>query len=139
MCRRRAPGMNGNSSSPNGLEPTASDVTVVTAGAQAAPERADTTPMDGLLAAAREVLGMEFAYLSEVRDDALVLREVDGDAAAYGGVSAGFSLPAEMSWCHQMVAGDAPQLVTDADALAQAAAHPFVRATGIRAYAGVPV
>src|SRR5215218_2336682 len=132
MCRRRAPGMNGSSSSP-------SDVTVVTAGAQAAPERADSTPMDGLLAAAREVLGMEFAYLSEVRDDALVLREVDGDAAAYGGVTAGFSLPAEMSWCHQMVAGDAPQLVTDADALAQATAHPFVRATGIRAYAGVPV
>jgi len=111
----------------------------VTGGAQLGADRADTTPVDGLLAAAREVLGMEFAYLSEIRDDALVLREVDGDTAAYGGVGAGFSLPAEMSWCHQMVAGRAPQLVTDAAAAPEASAHPFVRATGIRAYAGVPV
>jgi diguanylate cyclase (GGDEF)-like protein/putative nucleotidyltransferase with HDIG domain len=95
--------------------------------------------MDGLLAAAREVLGMEFAYLSEVREDALILREVDGDTDAYGGVGPGFSLPAEMSWCHQMVAGSAPQLVTDAADEPQARAHPFVQATGIRSYAGVPV
>ena len=59
-------------------------------------------------------LGMELAYLAEVRDDELVLREVDGDAAAYGGVAPGFRLPREHSWCHAMVAGDAPQLVTDA-------------------------
>jgi diguanylate cyclase (GGDEF)-like protein/putative nucleotidyltransferase with HDIG domain len=97
---------------------------------------ADTAPMEGLLAAAREVLGMELAYLAELRDSELVLREVDGDTAAYGGVVAGFTLPRELSWCHAMVAGEAPQLVTDADAIAP---HPFVQATGIRAYAGVPV
>jgi diguanylate cyclase (GGDEF)-like protein len=95
--------------------------------------------MDGLLAAAREVLGMEVAYLAEVRDTELVLRGVDGDTTAYGGVSAGFTLPRAYSWCHEMVAGDAPQLVTDAAALPQATEHPFVAATGIRAYAGVPV
>src|SRR5215211_1671567 len=94
--------------------------------------------MDGLLAAAREVLGMEFAYLAEVQESALVLRDVDGDAAAYD-VAPGFALPAEYSWCHEMVAGSAPQLVPDAAELPQAAEHPFVAATGIRAYAGVPV
>ena len=97
--------------------------------------RADTTPMEGLLTAAREVLGMEFAYLAEVRDSELVLRAVDGDAAGYG-VVAGFSLPAQQSWCHEMVAGTAPRLVPDAAADPLAAAHPFVAATGIRAYAG---
>ena len=112
---------------------------MLTTGLHAGADRVDTTSMDGLLAAAREVLGMEFAYLSEVRDDALVLREVDGDATQYGGVGPGFSLPAEMSWCHQMVAGSVPQLVTDAAAAPEAVAHPFVQATGIRAYAGVPV
>ena len=106
---------------------------MVTTGAQAAADRADATPMEGLLAAAREVLGMEFAYLSEVREDALILREVDGDTDAYGGAGPGFSLPAEMSWCHQMVAGSAPQLVTDAAELPQATTHPFIQATGIRA------
>ena len=92
--------------------------------------------MDGLLAAAREILGMELAYLSELHESELVLREVDGDTAAYGGVAPGFRLPKELSWCHAMVVGDASQLVTDADAIPP---HPFVQATGIRAYAGVPV
>jgi diguanylate cyclase (GGDEF)-like protein len=94
--------------------------------------------MDGLLTAAREVLGMELAYLAEVHESELVLREVDGDTGSYG-VVPGFSLPATHSWCHAMVAGAAPQLVPDAAALPQAAEHPFVAATGIRAYAGVPV
>jgi diguanylate cyclase (GGDEF)-like protein len=94
--------------------------------------------MDRLLCDAREVLGMELAYLAEVHESELVLREVDGDTAAYG-VEPGFTIPAAHSWCHAMVAGVAPQLVPDALALPQAAAHPFVAATGIRAYAGVPV
>src|SRR5688572_13976855 len=98
--------------------------------------KADTTSMDGLLAAAREILGMELAYLSELHETELVLREVDGDTAAYGGIAPGFTLPKELSWCHAMVAGDAAQLVPDADAIPP---HPFVQATGIRAYAGVPV
>ena len=102
-------------------------------------ERADTTPVDGLLAAAREVLGMELAYLAELEDAQLVLREIDGDTTTYGGVAPGFTLPREYSWCHAMVAGDAAQLVKDAADSAEAADHPFVKATGIRAYAGVPV
>src|SRR5918999_5683254 len=100
---------------------------------------ADTTSMEGLLAAAREVLGMELAYLAEVSESELVLRDVDGDTREYGGVRPGFALPREYSWCHAMVAGDAPQLVPDATSSPQAREHPFVVATGIRAYAGVPV
>ena len=92
--------------------------------------------MDGLLAAAREILGMELAYLSELRETELVLRDIDGDATAFGGVAAGFTLPRELSWCHAMVAGTRPQLVPDS---ADAPPHPFVETTGIRAYAGVPV
>ena len=82
---------------------------------------------------------MELAYLAELTESELVLREVDGDVAAYGGVGPGFTLPRDYSWCHAMVAGDAPQLVPDAEVLPQAAGHPFIAATGIRAYAGVPV
>jgi diguanylate cyclase (GGDEF)-like protein len=95
--------------------------------------------MDGLLAAAREVLGMDLAYLAEVSETELVLRDIDGDTREYGGVRPGFALPREYSWCHSMVAGEAPQLVPDAAASPQAREHPFVVATGIRAYAGVPV
>ena len=82
---------------------------------------------------------MELAYLAEVEDTQLVLREIDGDTTRFGGVAPGFALPIEYSWCHAMVAGDAAQLVPDAAASPQAAEHPFVKATGIRAYAGVPV
>jgi hypothetical protein len=84
------------------------------------------------------VLGMELAYFAEVQESALVLREVDGDVEGYG-VARGFTLPAEYSWCHAMVTGAAPRLVRDAAALPQAAAHPFIATTGIRAYAGVSV
>src|SRR5215218_4899902 len=110
-----------------------------TVGVEGRAAGADTTPMEGLLAAAREVLGMELAYLAELRETELVLREVDGDTTAYGGVRPGFTLAREYSWCHEMAAGEAPQLVPDADGLPQAAGHPFVKVTGIRAYAGVPV
>src|SRR5262245_64963867 len=82
---------------------------------------------------------MELAYLAEVTESELVLREVDGDVAAFGGVRPGLARPAEYSWCHAMVAGKVPQLVPDAEQIAGASAHPFVAATGIRAYAGVPV
>jgi diguanylate cyclase (GGDEF)-like protein/putative nucleotidyltransferase with HDIG domain len=106
--------------------------------AQVRAQAADTTSMEGLLAAAREVLGMELAYLAEVRESELVLRAVQGDLPGHD-VAPGLRLPAEHSWCHAMVAGSAPQLVPDAAALPQAAAHPFVALTGIRAYAGAPV
>src|SRR5215210_7591758 len=88
---------------------------------------ADPTAMEGLLAAAREVLGMELAYLAEVRESTLVLREVAGDRA-------GFSLPSGHSWCHAMVSGSLPQLVADSRTTPEARDHPFIAATGIRAY-----
>ena len=95
--------------------------------------------IEGLLAAARDVLGMELAYLAEIRETELVLREVDGDTLAYGEVAAGTALPRATPGVNQWWTGEAPQLVRDAESLPQAAAHPFVAATGIRAYAGVPV
>src|SRR5215208_2781609 len=102
----------------------------MTAALQGPHRPADTTSMDGLLAAAREILGMELAYLSELRESERVLREIDGDTAAYGGIEPGFRLPKELSWCHAMVAGTRPQLVPDAT---DAPPHPFVETTGIRA------
>ena len=95
--------------------------------------------MDGLLAAARELLGMELAYLSELRDDALVLHHVDGDVESFGGVAGGVKVPRRLSWCHAVIDGEAPSIVRDAVADPQAAVHPFVHASGIRSYAGVPV
>jgi response regulator RpfG family c-di-GMP phosphodiesterase len=82
---------------------------------------------------------MELAYLAELRDDALVLHDVDGAAAAYAGVGAGARVPREYSWCHAMVAEEAPRLVPDTAAVPGADAHPFVRSVGIRAYVGAPV
>ena len=88
---------------------------------------ADAAPMDGLLAAAREALGMELAYLAELDDRALILRGVDGDRAAFGGVAPGFTLPRDHSWCHAMVAGEVPRLVTDAQASAGGRRAPVRR------------
>ena len=97
--------------------------------------------MDTLLAAARELLGMELAYLSELRDDALVLQDVDGDADAFGGVAGGAKVPRALSWCHAVVDGEAPRLVRDAADDPQAAVHPFVardRHPRVRGRPGAP-
>ena len=83
---------------------------------------------------------MELAYLAEVRETELVLREVDGDTAAYGGVAPGLRLPRELSCCHAMTAGEAPQLVPRRRGRCRR--PPRTRSSprpGIRAYAGVPV
>src|SRR5918999_4259111 len=131
MCRRRP--------RPSARTQRHREVSVTTSALDRSARAADTAPMEGLLAAAREVLGMELAYLAELSETELVLREIDGDTREYGGVRPGFALPREYSWCHAMVGGEAPQLVPDAAASPQAREHPFVVATGIRAYAGVPV
>ena len=70
--------------------PSNPEVRLTTPEPQDPARAADTTSMDGLLTAAREVLGMELAYLAEVHESELVLREVDGDTGAYG-VVPGFS------------------------------------------------
>lgn len=61
----------------------------------------------------RRHLGMEVAFVSELRAGERIFRYVDTDLAA-SPVQVGEADPAEASFCHSVVAGDIPELLRDA-------------------------
>ena len=70
---------------------------------------------------------MELAYLAELRDDALVLRERRRRHARHSAASRPASrCPREHSWCHAMVAGERAAAGHRRRRAPAAAAHPFV-------------
>ena len=89
------------------------------------------------LAAARELLGMRLAYLTEAGEDAFRFHALDGDAAPFGGPSAGVHVPRANTLCDRMLRGRIVGPVPDvsrAPAAQGAAGSP-----GVAAYVGVPV
>ena len=97
-----------------------------------------------LLAAAREVLGVDVAFLSRLQDGEQTFTHVDGAPAAVEAGSAlavpeGTTIDAADGYCGLLVAGKLPSAVPDV------AGHPVLggmgvtAALGIGAYCGVPV
>jgi GAF domain-containing protein len=88
------------------------------------------------LAAARERLGMDAAYITTIGPDAQTVERVVDNTNAFGQFE-GMTVPVEESYCIRMLRGEMPNIVPDTRA------EPAVRdlaATGlIGAYAGVPV
>jgi diguanylate cyclase (GGDEF)-like protein len=88
------------------------------------------------LAAARELLGMQLAYLAEVTDDELRFHALDGDAAPFGAPAAGTVLPRGGTLCDRMLRSRIGNVIPDVATTpeADAAGSP-----GVGAYVGVPV
>ena len=90
------------------------------------------------LAAAREVLGMDIAYLSEFEAGMQRVRDTEGPVEQFG-LDEGTEVPLQETYCQRMVEGAIPHAIPDARA------HPVVgelEATadaGIGSYIGVPV
>ena len=70
----------------------------------------------------REQLGMDVVFVSEFLEGERVFRFVDGESEI--GVQVGDSAPLEQSYCQRIVEGRAPQLMTNASALAEALQLP---------------
>lgn len=106
-----------------------------------APERAPqgATASTQILRTARRMLGMDVAFLSELRDDRLVLRDLDGDAEPHGYAVDGGGA-AEGSYCARVLDGR-----LDSGVVADARSHPVTRdldstrAERIGAYIGAPI
>ena len=88
------------------------------------------------LAAARELLGMQLAYVVEVQDDEFRFRALDGDAAAFGGLAAGTRIPRRDTLCDRMLSGALGNVVPD---VATAPGAQGTTSPGVGAYVGVPV
>src|SRR5215207_7407173 len=79
------------------------------------------------LSAARELLGMQLAYVAESQEDEFRFRAVDGDAAAFGGPAAGVRIARRDTLCDLMLSGRLgnviPDVAADPAALAATGSH----------------
>jgi HD-GYP domain-containing protein (c-di-GMP phosphodiesterase class II) len=94
--------------------------------------------IDRTLDTAREMLGMDVAYLADLRDGVQLYRRVTGDGESFG-IRSGESVPLEGTYCEALTAGRLDNIVNDAGT------HPVVKdlaiteRSGIGAYVGMPV
>ena len=88
------------------------------------------------LGAARELLGMQLAYVVEAQDDEFRFHAVDGDAASFGGLAAGTRIPRRDTLCDRMLQGTLANVVPD---VATAPGAQGTTSPGVGSYVGVPV
>ena len=99
-------------------------------------ERADAA-IERSLAAARELLGMQLAYIAEANEDEFRFLALDGDAARFGGPSPGTTVPRTDTLCDRMLRGRIGNVVSDV--ASTPGADDATRSVGVGAYVGVPV
>jgi hypothetical protein len=80
--------------------------------AEIASERAPDT-LKRALAAAKEELGMDVAFVSEFTEERMVFRELVGDGESFGW-RVSDSLPLHNTYCRLLMAGHLPNLIPDA-------------------------
>lgn len=95
------------------------------------------TQIQGILRAVREHLNMEVGFISEFNGPSRVYRYTD--AAGQSRISAGSSHAREETLCSRVVAGELPELITDARAHPIAGSMPITAELGIRTHVCVPI
>jgi putative nucleotidyltransferase with HDIG domain len=94
--------------------------------------------VEQVLDAAREMLGMEVAFVAEFVDGRLVFRAVGGDAESFGW-SEGASVPLEGTYWKDLVEGRLSGVVPDAGSDERVRDLDITREAGIGACVGVPL
>ena len=97
-----------------------------------------SSEIEKALAAARELLEMDLAYVAEFHDGHQVFRALEGDAQSFG-VEEGGGIPLGESFCQRVVDGRIPNVIADAQGDDRVRDLPVTREAGIGAYIGVPV
>ncbi len=90
------------------------------------------------VASARELLGMDLAYIAEFKGSDQVFRVTDGDDASFG-VGVDTVIPVAESYCQRLLDGRLTNPITDTSAQPEAAALAATEASGVGAYTSVPV
>jgi response regulator RpfG family c-di-GMP phosphodiesterase len=101
-------------------------------------ELAQSPTVERAVQAVREFLGMDIAFASQIVDGQQVLEVIRGDTEAFG-IPEGARLPLEQTYCHRVLNGRLPNLIPDVRADERAASLPITDATGVRAFASVPL
>lgn len=90
------------------------------------------------MAMAREVLGMDVAFVSEFAGDRMEFRALEGDAESFGWQEGG-SVPLEGTFCKRVVDGSLPNVVPDAMSDGRVNGLEVTREAGIGSYVGLPL
>jgi putative nucleotidyltransferase with HDIG domain len=90
------------------------------------------------LAAAREELGMDVAFVSEFTEDRMVFRKLVGDAESFG-LREGECMPLDDTLCWLLLSKDLPNLIRDAKDDVRVKDLRVTDEAGIGSYAGIPV
>jgi hypothetical protein len=94
--------------------------------------------VERVLIAAREMLGMDVAFVAEFDDERMLFRAFGGDAESFGWEE-GASVPLEDTYCRRLVEGRLPSAVPDARGDERVKDLDMTREAGIGAYVGVPL
>ena len=94
--------------------------------------------IDLAVSAARELLGMDVAYIAEFDGPNQVLRVVDGDGASFG-FGPDSMVPLKDTYCQRILDGRLTNPVADTALQPEAAAMPITAAIGVGAYTSVPL
>jgi GAF domain-containing protein len=90
------------------------------------------------LAVARDVLGLDLAYMTQFTDDDQVYKGTSGDADGFK-MREGGSLPLEGTYCQRMVLGRIPNLVRDTAEEDELRDLKLTKDADIGSYVGVPI
>jgi signal transduction histidine kinase len=95
-------------------------------------------PIEGILQAAREELGMDVAFVSEFDQQRMVFRELVGEAESFGWEE-GESVPLDDTFCRLLLKGRLPNAIPDAKADGRVRFLEITGKAGIGAYVGAPI
>jgi signal transduction histidine kinase len=104
---------------------------------EAASERAPET-VERALAAAREELGMEVAFVSEFDRQQMVFRKLVGDGGSFGWRE-GESIPLDDTFCRLLAEGRLPNVIPDATTDERVNSLDVTGEARIGSYVGVPI
>jgi signal transduction histidine kinase len=95
-------------------------------------------PIEGILQAAREELGMDVAFVSEFDQQRMVFRELVGEAESFGWEE-GESVALDDTFCRLLLEGRLPNAIPDAKADGRVRFLEITGKAGIGAYVGAPI
>jgi GAF domain-containing protein len=99
---------------------------------------ADEEIVERALAIARNVLGMDLAYMTQFTRDDQVYVDVAGENESFG-MDKGGAYPLEGSYCQRMVLGQIPKAVRDTTENEELRDLELTKEAGIGSYVGVPI
>jgi signal transduction histidine kinase len=95
-------------------------------------------PVEQVLEAAREELGMDVAFVSEFANRRMVFRKLVGEAGSFGWEE-GQSVALDDTFCRRLLEGSLPNVIPDAKADGRVRVLQITGRAGIGSYVGAPI